>query len=52
MSDAQLLAVQRQFALQFGHKVDLYHSEKHRGILVVPHGASLHPRNVIATYQY
>lgn len=52
MSDEQLKSIQKQFAIQFGQKVDLYHSEKHRGILIVPHGTSLHPRNVIATYQY
>jgi len=52
MSDEQLKVLQKQFALRLGQKVDLYHSERHRGILIVPHGLPLHPRNVIATYQY
>ena len=48
----QLVEIQKHFALQLGKKVDLYHSERHRGILIVPHGLPLHPKNIIATYQY
>jgi hypothetical protein len=52
MSDEQLKEIQEQFALQFGRKVDLYHSERHRGILIVPNGLPLHPTNIITIYQY
>lgn len=52
MTDDQLVLMQRQLAVKFGIKVDVYHSEMHRGILVVPHGLPLHPENIISAINY
>jgi hypothetical protein len=52
MTDEELKALQKQIALNLMEKVDIYHSEKHRGVLVVSHGAALHPNNIIAKFQY
>lgn len=52
MTDEELKDLQKKIALNHMQKVDVYHSEQHRGILVVPHGAALHPINVIAKIQY
>jgi hypothetical protein len=48
----ELKKLQEQLYWQFGTKVDVHHSEKHRGIIVVPHGSPLNPFNVLATYSY
>ncbi len=52
VTDNTLLVLQRDIAMQVGHKVDVFHSEKHRGILIVPHGHELNPFNVIANIGY
>lgn len=52
MTDEELQAIQKQLALELMQKVDVYHCDKYRGVLVVPHGAALHPNNVIARFQY
>lgn len=52
MTDDQLLAIQKRLYEVNGFKVDVYHSEKHRGVIAVPHGKSLHPFNVIYRVKY
>lgn len=44
-----LVNIQKQLSLRFGMKIDVYHSEKHMGILAVPNGMALSPFVGIAT---
>lgn len=52
MTDEQLRIFQLKMFNLFGFKVDVYHSEKHRGVLVFPHGKAFHPMNVIYQMSY
>ncbi|HDR7932585.1 MULTISPECIES: hypothetical protein [Bacillus] len=52
MTQERLIEIQKKLAKQFMQKVDVYHSEKHRGILVVGHGQALHPHNILAVIPY
>jgi hypothetical protein len=52
MTDEQLRSLQEQIAMQFGKKVDVYHSEINRGVIVVSHGMPLHPQNIVSVIQY
>lgn len=45
-TDRKLARLQKKLAFEFGIKVDLYRQEG-KGVLAVPHGASLNPFNVI-----
>jgi uncharacterized protein YqhQ len=47
-----LLDIQKQLYYQLGFKVDVYHSEEHRGILAVKHNQPLTPFNVIFSMNY
>jgi hypothetical protein len=51
-SQVELENLQQQFFFQLGYKVDLYHSEEHRGIIIVPHGRPLHPANIVKAFNY
>lgn len=48
----ELKELQERLYWELGIKVDVYHSEKHRGVLVIPHGQSINPFNVIKSYSY
>jgi hypothetical protein len=52
MNDEQLKQLQAELFFEFGFKVDVYQSEFHRGILVVPHGQPLIFQNVIKVFNY
>ncbi len=52
MTQEELLRLQRDLCERFGGKVDVYHSEEHRGVIAVPHGHSLDPFNVIYRANY
>lgn len=45
-TDKKLMLLQSELFKQFGFKIDIYRQEG-KGVLVVPHGASLHFTNVI-----
>lgn len=52
MKDQQLLEIQQQLFFQLGHKIDLYHFEKIREMVIVKHGEILTPENVIKVFNY
>ncbi|UBR30209.1 hypothetical protein LCG60_27065 [Bacillus sp. SD-4] len=52
MTQERLIEIQKKLASQFMQKVDVYHYEKYRGILVVGHGQALHPHNILAVIPY
>lgn len=52
MTQERLIEIQKKLAMQFMQKVDVYHYEKYRGILVVGHGQALHPHNILAVIPY
>lgn len=52
MNNKQLEEIQQQLFFQLGHKVDLYHFEKVREIVVVKHGNLLTQENVIKVFKY
>lgn len=52
MDNQQLLNLQAQLFNYFGFKIDLHHSEEHRGILVVKHDQPLKRMNVIHAISY
>ena len=52
MNQKQLLNLQERLAKRLGRKVDVYHSEKHRGVLAVEHNQPLTPFNIIYRMNY
>lgn len=52
MNDQQLLEIQQQMFFQLGHKVDLYHFENIREIVIVKENMPLIPENTIKIFKY
>lgn len=41
VTDNTLLNIQREIAMSNGVKIDIYHSELHRGIIICEHGVPM-----------
>jgi hypothetical protein len=52
MTSKQLEEMQQRLFFEFGHKVDIYHFENIREIVVVTHGEPLTPTNPLKVYKY
>lgn len=48
----KLINLQKTISKKVGFKVDVYHSEEHKGILAVRHGEPLTPFNIIYQQRY
>jgi hypothetical protein len=52
MTDEQLKEIQQQMFFELGHKVDVYHFERIREIVIVKHGDPLIMENAIKVFHY
>lgn len=52
MDNKQLENIMAQLFFELGHKIDLYHFENIREIVIVKHGELLKIENVIKTFKY
>lgn len=52
MDNTQLLNIMQQLFFELGYKIDLYHFERISEIVIVRHGDTLSPENVVKSYNY
>ncbi|WP_186786222.1 hypothetical protein [Paenibacillus agilis] len=52
MTEQKLREIQEFIAKQVGHKVDIYHSEKHRVVGVFHHNTTPTPATAIEIFNY